>query len=286
MTLSINNQSGTVPNPVPTAAHFWQAPTGHSSLAPKAIVRNLALHCFFNNVTCITFNYDDVIDEALYKTVGGEIGPGPYWNPDGGYGFFCRPAASLIATVDASMGNSKPYLLKLRGSANWRIRRGLSEPYGPEALVHSEDWCPPYSVTNLVKNINIEASKIETHLEPDAFIIPPVLTKSDLLHQPVLRIIWKLAFDELRSATHVTFVGYSLPITDLAARFLFKEAILREATIRVVSVRGDEKQTLRAYKQIFPQLGDNDFDFGGAAAWARSFPNEYEIRGLRSKASP
>ena len=48
-----------------------------------------AHHCLTNRITCITLNYDDMLDEALWKANPRDSEPPePHWHPDGGYGFF------------------------------------------------------------------------------------------------------------------------------------------------------------------------------------------------------
>src|SRR5687767_14367220 len=66
----------------------------------------------------------------------------PYWHPDGGYGFFCRPANSVISTEGVFMDVTSTLLLKMHGSFNWYPLIGTTRPFGPEALVHFENWLP------------------------------------------------------------------------------------------------------------------------------------------------
>ena len=113
--------------------------------------------------------------------------------------------------------------------------------------------------------------KIALHLETESFIVPPVLVKSALVEQPILRLIWSLAYRELQQADQVIFVGYSLPVTDIAASFLFREAIQPNAHVRVINWASQEEQkqeTRRAYRRIFPTLTDGQFDFRGAQFWS------------------
>ena len=62
----------------------------------------------------------------------------------------------------------------------------------------------------------------ERNQHPDGFIN---ISKSGLLTEPVLRLVWTLALETLTTAKKVTFIGYSFPSTDLAARTLFSEAL-------------------------------------------------------------
>lgn len=188
--------------------------------------------CVERQITCITFNYDDVLDDALWKTRGISMyAPGvSYWHPDGGYGFFCRPAWTMSGTVPAvRMDTAAMHLLKLHGSVNWRVRLGYSSPLSPDALVHLEQWFPRLGVDDP------DAEELERHMEPSPFLVPPILTKDVLVREPILRLIWTRAFAALRRADLVVFVGYSFPVTDIAARFLFTEAIRQETRLRVVN---------------------------------------------------
>jgi hypothetical protein len=234
----------------------------------------LATHCLAKNITCITFNYDDVFDEALFRAGQSrsrivEGFPGdtiPYWHPDGGYGFFCRPSESVIRHRQYFMDVLATFLLKLHGSVNWRPKRGYSQPYAVEAIVHEEPWftSPPLN--------EFDRYRVSLHVEADSFIVPPVLMKSSLVEQPILRLLWSLARQTLERAQRVVFVGYSLPITDLAAAYLFRESIGAECQIEVVNYVSTERERsnlLEAYRRVFPRITETEFDFGGALEWSR-----------------
>jgi hypothetical protein len=57
------------------------------------------------------------------------------------------------------------------------------------------------------------------------FIAPPPSTKSKYLGNPVIRKLWQDAFQVLRKADHIYFLGYSVPPEDLAAMGLIAEAV-------------------------------------------------------------
>ena len=101
------------------------------------------------------------------------------------------------------MDTTSMELLKLHGSLNWRVRRGHLAPYTMDAIVHHEAWLPVEEQPGQPGN-----AAIEDHLEPEPFIVPPVLAKTDLGEQPTLRLVWHKAFNALRSAQKVVFVGY------------------------------------------------------------------------------
>lgn len=74
-------------------------------------LRTFAKHCAATEATCVTFNYDDYLDEALLATDA--------WNPYWGYGYFCRSAADAVSIPGDIRHGSRLLLLKLHGSVNW-----------------------------------------------------------------------------------------------------------------------------------------------------------------------
>lgn len=227
-----------------------------------------ARYCVENGITCITFNYDDVFDKALWevkKPLHG-VSP-PYWHPDGGYGFFCRPSEVCVRDADVFMDTTSMLLLKLHGSINWRVRRGYSQPYAVDALVHDEEWLPS------LESAAPDCEAIANHLEPEPFIVPPVLVKATLIEQPILRLVWSLAYKALGAAERVTFVGYSLPGTDIAAGFLFGEALrkLPMSRLRIVNLGkedADRKTLQEAYGRVFHEITEGQFEFRDALEWS------------------
>jgi hypothetical protein len=189
---------------------------------PELLVR-FGRHCIEAKASIVTFNYDDFLDEALWrvKSATGVGRDSPYWHPDGGYGFFCRPSESRVLSAVVYMDRTTP-LLKLHGSMNWRPILGARRPYMADAIVHHEAWVPRSPSAH---HSNVDA--IESLLEREPFIVPPVLVKSVLMEQPILRLVWSQAAAMMRAATSVAFVGYSMPVTDIAAR------LTRHADVRL-----------------------------------------------------
>jgi hypothetical protein len=115
------------------------------------------------------------------------------------------------------------------------------------------------------------------YLDPEPFIVPPVLTKSDLVEHPVLRVIWSRAFELLKAADKVTFVGYSLPVTDIAAGTLFRESLarLKPTDVKVVDYATEaeqpekRRQVLETYGKVFLDITAAQIDLRGGLAWAQ-----------------
>ena len=114
---------------------------------------------------------------------------------------------------------------------------------------------------------------VARHFEPDPFIIPPVLDKTALSNEPVLQVVWSLAKETLCRASRVYFVGYSMPVTDMAASFLFNESLDGKShIIRVINQatsEENEEQVRSAYRRVFPKLKDDQFEVDGALKWAQ-----------------
>lgn len=146
------------------------------------------------------------------------------------------------------------------------------EPYAIEAITHHEEWFEE-EVGDPIRQ-----ETISLHLESDPFIVPPVLTKSALVDQPILRLIWQQGYHALRSAHHVVFIGYSLPITDVAVSILFDEALediqLRNLSVVNLAETHYQRRVLTdAYKSRLDTkikgLTETQFDFRGALEWSR-----------------
>jgi hypothetical protein len=232
-----------------------------------SLVKQFAQIVYDNQLSIVTFNYDDIVDEGLFQTPG--ITAPKFWHPDGGYGFFCKPGHTTVVTTPIFMNECRNLLLKLHGSVNWRFTLGNQLPRVPETVLHQETWFTEHAMAPVLSPA-IERS-VEDYLEPDPLIVPPVLNKSDLSLHPVLRLVWARARDKLAAATKVIFLGYSFPPTDLAARMLFQETLTHRSgvALQVVNVDGPGANNLQMrYQELFSPL-DPQFDFGGAADWIR-----------------
>lgn len=223
------------------------------------------------NASIVSFNYDDILDEALYLVALGIDGGRQTWHPDGGYGFYCRPSLITVADSTIFMNVCRSLLLKLHGSLNWRSPLGEPSARSPAGVCHHEGWFTEMG-PGLGLPVDILALR-ETYLEPDPLIVPPLLVKSELALHPVLRLVWNRARAKLADAESVVFIGYSLPLTDLASRTLFEETLVnrKDCEIHVVNKAESHPEKLiieLAYTRLFGS-GKLKFDFSGARDWLR-----------------
>ena len=233
-------------------------------------LERFAMYCKTEDCCCITFNYDDILDEALAETGS--------WNPYQGYGFYCQSSREVVANSTLQTMASALSLLKLHGSINWRPKLGYASPVVIDGITHHQEW----------PDVGYVEPQVDGHLEPEPVMVPPVLSKSGLVEQPVLRLVWSHAFEKLETAHEVTFIGYSFPTTDMAARTLFSEALqdLPREDITVVNLSGDDSEaetTRERYRSVFGHIPDGQFHFDGAVEWIRGLPSVHRGGGLSSR---
>ncbi len=142
--------------------------------------------------TVISFNYDTVIDRALYHRAGNR------WRGGERYGVeVCGEADQWTGTpTPGRPTHGSVKLLKLHGSTHWaRPAPGTD--------------CPP---------VSLEA---QSYANEDPLIVPPAWNKGITRQEPFTSL-WKEARRALRNARAMIVVGYSLPKTDILFRALLQ----------------------------------------------------------------
>jgi hypothetical protein len=168
--------------------------------------------------TIVSFNYDLVLDRAMYDA--------EFWHPKDGYAL--RNIRPITAFEAARIKPSSITAIKLHGSLNWDIGDGggpvmihgyhdISEPYFPGGMQPPTDkW---------------ETRQANMH----GFGILPSFIKSyqnsEILH------LWKQAHQHLEAADEIVVIGYSLNEADSAVWLLFATSVRDDATIRVYDTR-------------------------------------------------
>ena len=141
-----------------------------------------AQRCLQDGTTCVTFNYDDVLDRALYEAGRGTpFAAESRWHPDTGYGFVCPSSATCVHAGTVETAPASLLLLKLHGSLNWRLTLRAQSSFTMDALVHHEDWSGDPSRAG-----GTAQERVERHLAPGRFIAPPLLAKTAVAERPIL----------------------------------------------------------------------------------------------------
>lgn len=160
--------------------------------------------------TVISFNYDIVLEQRLY-----ELGA---WTPWSGYGIGCKlPFYCQISSTNQV--ESKITTLKPHGSISWEMQSPPdNDPSKVELkLFHGNEPFFPGYVKNEEK-LSYDLPKIELGWQNPQLVLPSWIKMFNL---PVLLEIWSKAFDCLRRADEIVFIGYSLPAMDSGANLLF-----------------------------------------------------------------
>lgn len=226
----------------------------HSNLARKLT----AADCI------ITFNWDTLMDRALYET--------SMWNIESGY--FVKPALIYRngwKQTDQNIVNNAPVLLKLHGSTNWLTSIPLpdkgkmkplqetppsefyvyvstSTPYSTYQGRYMEgysDFSYGYYPPNLpLRGISLPEEHLAVAvsffpkdmpkgtassegLTSMPLIIPPVKKKNYDYFGSLFSSLWEKAKDTLERTDRIIVIGYSFPVTDTQTDFLFTNAFLR-----------------------------------------------------------
>lgn len=237
---------------------------------------NLASFIIKRGATVITFNYDEVLDAALVAQTPAGSGS-LIWSPHMGYGFPFRDVRQIAATTLHGLEPPPMEVLKLHGSLGWRPVRGANKSaLAIDSLVRVQSWefgrFPPHAIEEAEKDFIVVSPLVEDL----PFVVPPVMEKQ-LASESILSVIWARALTRLKSASAVTFVGFSMPITDFAARSLFYEGLRRPGgppvPITVIDhpgAAGDDTLKTRYRLALGRGKDEIDFQFIGGLKWAEA----------------
>ncbi|MFZ1122029.1 MAG: SIR2 family protein [Candidatus Binataceae bacterium] len=148
--------------------------------------------------TIITFNYDLLIEQALHNLrIPFEYG---FHSEVSEYdsSSFCSPDSNL-----REIG-----VLKLHGSLNWAIRE------------HADDKMTVFGTYDDIRKENL-----------NPMLLPPTWQK---VFRPQLSEVWDMAVRELRDATRIIILGYSMPPTDLHFKYLLAAGLEANNSIRQI----------------------------------------------------
>lgn len=186
--------------------------------------------------TVITFNYDLVLDHALYG-----IGVEPNYHLDA----FVPGPAYLV--------KRQPMLsvLKLHGSINWGVCPDCRALHGMQSRKPGQTlrWFPFPACANCKQQI----------YQP--LLVPPTWNKHE--HRDILQKVWKEAFEEMRAATRICVIGYSMPESDAYFKYLLTLALAENTHLSkliVVDLSSSDVRT-RWEKMLDPLFKQRRFIF-------------------------
>lgn len=181
----------------------------------QAFFGYLKKHRTIEPPTIITTNWDTLIESYCNK-----------YSVDYSYGFL-QPYTS--DSIKHTAKNYDLLLLKIHGSANWL--RCLN--CGSISIFEKN-----HAATSLFEDNRTEKCPVCGHektahgasMQPE--LITPTMMKS--LSNQLYTNLWSSAAQELRDATHIIFVGYSLPIADFEFRYMLQKSVTSSAKIDVI----------------------------------------------------
>jgi hypothetical protein len=183
--------------------------------------------------TIVSFNYDLIMDYALY-----ELG---IWHPKDGYGINFKQFPQL--SFDFKNRKSQVHIYKLHGSLNWDIDLKLrlfydnQRPIFPGYLADEKSPSPIYQGKHC--GLWIMPSFIKQ------FTVPEILN------------VWQQALNALRAAEEIIVIGYSLPKEDSAACLLLRAA---DSSRKRLSIVDPNSAALKAkYRTITGNLNPRTF---------------------------
>ena len=191
------------------ADHFLSKTYNNILLENNQVLNNLLRYIVNNKVTCITLNYDLLLEKLLndsQKPLNKSIDFENLYNlplreltPKGSF------RVVEEGSLDSIVRKDLPEIIKLHGSINW----GSVGLTANDIVYYIADDDEDYKKSSL-----------------QTFIVPPVLDKTQLYLNHVLRTAWQRAFNSLKDADNIYIYGFSLPFTDLSVRFLFQSALI------------------------------------------------------------
>jgi len=182
----------------------------------------------------VSLNWDSLLEDSIFRVLAltGGICDGVAL-ADVDYCVYTYPlkgSPHRPSTKQKASGIYNLKILKLHGSATWLrcpnsnvIYTGLGSDESSQSLYVQPRPSP------LVQRFG-DGKARPPDLEP--FIITPSFTKS--LDLPQTQATWHNAYVELREATNIVFIGYSLPDADHQVRTLLRRAVRPAAKIEVI----------------------------------------------------
>jgi hypothetical protein len=202
-------------------------------------------HGTFARDLIITFNYDVMLDYAMYQL----------------------SMAPEYCLFDPPFDGNKYRLLKLHGSINWGLCKDCNksgsnavslQEVRPMPLAPGREVAPMtptgtrfkmQMMTEVLPNTPCNSCRKTDVLEP--FVIPPTWSKA--VGNTPLKGIWAQAVKEIETAFQIVVIGYSMPQTDTFFQYLLTLGLANNSRLnRVVVVNRDQSPEFReSYTRVF-----------------------------------
>jgi hypothetical protein len=192
------------------------------------------------NDTCITFNYDGLIEATLAAVANHR---GVQWHPHDGYAlsFDSRMDVTRRLSPIDRVGRSNVIVLKLHGSLTWLVPQGSGENEPSRVLldIAPNGWRGPgYCLASDRDNPN--------RIYKPVFVPPDPIKE----YSPVAPL-WDKAHAALSDADHWLIMGYSLPSTDQAARALLATTY-GTADRRRIDIVTPDRDAAERFRHLLP----------------------------------
>ncbi|KAF0142138.1 MAG: hypothetical protein FD122_975 [Stygiobacter sp.] len=207
------------------------------------------------NDTIITFNYDLLLDIALYKNhmwfpilKKDDLFFSSYWDSP------INSSADYLTKFFVSLsGESNIKFLKMHGSINWFHYKGYPDMFNIEKPYREicKLFNPMTGICYFDDRIQENPYKILGRVRPEVVfdelcLLRPALGKQ-YFQTPFNKLI-KSATEAIKEATEIFVIGYSFPVYDTIAEFLFSN-INPFCTVHLINY-GKEAELLRRRIQL------------------------------------
>lgn len=220
---------------VETVEESLEIPVSENAILPPAGYRDLVilaedLREQGRSVAFMTFNYDVALDVSLALR-----------SIDVDYG------------LKAPTGRDTVPLLKLHGSTNWARCDQCREIQAVDMRSYlGAIWGRIHPYSRFLKVACApHFSTMSCCMEPVdqlAVIVPPTWAKAE--HQRGVQSVWRRAASELREASYIFCIGYSLPENDLFFRDLFAVGTAGDRRLRCFGVIDPDGQVAKRYRLL------------------------------------
>jgi hypothetical protein len=211
------------------------------------ISRRLAAGQTHDPFSIISLNWDTLLEDSIYRVLADSGGiSNNTAMADVDYCVYTYPLKGSPHMPSTKQKAAKIYnlkVLKLHGSATWLRCPNSNVVYtGLGSKESSLDLYVKPRESPLVRQYSdVRERTAPPILEP--YIITPSFTK--VFDLPQIQATWHNAYVELREASEVIFIGYSLPDADHQVRTLLRRAIRSSATIRVILTSANKSKSRR-----------------------------------------